>query len=143
MGNLLETMQQITEVQLAGYGLSDYRLGLVTGVNSLKIKINDQIILDEAKGQLILTEQVLKKQLDLAHVHQVLGETEVMDAHIHPIDFDSQKELTTKITINEGLQVGDGVLLLSVSRGQIYLILSKVRAKSSVLIDKHDHWKWS
>lgn len=143
MGNLLETLQKITDTQMTGYGLSDYRLGLVTSVKPLKIKISDQIILDEEKGQIILTEQVLKKQLDLTHVHQVLGSTEVMNAHQHPIDFDSQKELTTKITITEGLEVGDGVLLLSVSRGQMYLVLSKVRDKSSVVIDKEDIWKWS
>lgn len=143
MGNLLETLQRITDTQMTGYGLSDYRLGLVTSAKPLKIKISDQIILDEEKGQLILTEQVLKKQLDLTHVHQVLGSTEVMNAHQHPIDFDNQKELTTKITITEGLEVGDGVLLLSVSRGQMYLVLSKVRDKSSVIIDKEDNWKWS
>lgn len=141
--SLLETLQRISGGVIDGYGLADYRLGIVTDVKPLKIKISEQITLEAGLGQILLTEQVLQKQLDLTHVHQVLGSTEVANVHDHPVDFDSKKALTTKITITEGLKEHDAVLLLSVSKGQQYIVLSKVRDKSSVLIDKDDNWKWS
>ena len=109
----------------------------------LEIKISDREFLGE--DELILTEQVLQKQLDLTHVHQVSGHTESAGGpavHTHAIDFDSQKSLTTPITITEGLKVGDFVHLLSVMRGQKFIVLSKVREKQSVIIDKENNWKW-
>ena len=144
--SLLETIQQIIDTQMNAYGLADFRLGIVTKAAPLEIKISDQITLYEERGQLLLTEQVLLKQLDLTHVHLVLGETETgygPAAHEHHIEWDSQKNLTTLITITEGLTAGDKVLLLQLSRNQLYIVLSKVRDKKSVIINKDDQWKWS
>lgn len=146
MGNLLETIQQIVDAQMGAYGLADYRLGIISKSSPLEIKISDQVTIYEERGQILLTEQVLKKQLDLTHVHQVLGDTESAAGpamHTHHIDWDSQKSLTTLITITEGLDAGDPVLLLQVSRNQLYIVLSKVRDKKSVIINKDDKWAWS
>jgi len=140
-GELVKAMRSLVASQINSYGLTEYRIGEVVKESPLEIKISDRITLNESK--LILTEQVLSKQIDLTHVHQVLGNTETTDAHTHAIDFDSQKSLTTLITINEGLKVGDFVHLLSVMKGQKFIVLSKVRDKKSVVINKEDQWKWS
>lgn len=144
--NLLETIQQIVDAQMGAYGLADYRLGIVSKASPLEIKISDQITLYEERGQILLTEQVLRKRLDLTHVHQVLGDADKdfgPAEHKHAIDFDSQAALTKLITITEGLAVDDPVLLLQVSRNQLYIVLSKIRDKKSVIINKDDKWAWS
>ena len=144
MSEFIRAMRSVVSSQLSSYGLTEYRIGEVTSEAPLEIKISDRITLNESN--LILTEQVLQKQLDLTHVHQVLGNTESAGGpavHAHTMDFDSQKSLTTLITITEGLKVGDFVHLLSVMKGQKFIVLSKVRDKKSVIINKEDKWKWS
>ena len=144
MSEFVKAMRSVINSQLSSYGLTEYRIGEVVKESPLEIKISDRITLNESK--LILTEQVLLKQLDLTHVHQILGDTESAGGpamHTHAIDFDSQKSLTTLITITEGLKVGDFVHLLSVMKGQKFIVLSKVRDKKSVVINKEDQWKWS
>ena len=144
MSEFVKAMRSVINSQLSSYGLTEYRIGEVVKESPLEIKISDRITLNESK--LILTEQVLLKRLDLTHVHQILGDTESAGGpamHTHAIDFDSQKSLTTLITITEGLKVGDFVHLLSVMKGQKFIVLSKVRDKKSVVINKEDQWKWS
>ena len=144
--NQLETIQQIVDAQMGAYGLADYRLGIVSKASPLEIKISDQITLYEERGQILLIEQVLRKRLDLTHVHQVLGDADKdfgPAEHKHAIDFDSQAALTKLITITEGLAVDDPVLLLQVSRNQLYIVLSKIRDKKSVIFNKDDKWAWS
>ena len=143
MSEFIKAMRSVVNSQLSSYGLTEYRIGEVTKESPLEIKISDRITLTESN--LILTEQVLQKQLDLTHVHQVSGNTKSAGGpavHTHTIDFDSQKSLTTLITITEGLKVGDFVHLLSVMKGQKFIVLSKVREQKAVVIDKANNWKW-
>ena len=143
-GEFVKAMRSIVASQINSYGLTEYRIGEVVKESPLEIKISDRITLNESK--LILTEQVLLKQLDLTHVHQVLGSTDSAGGpamHTHDIDFDSQKSLTTLITITEGLKVGDFVHMLSVMKGQKVIVLSKARDKKSDIINKEVKWKWS
>ena len=144
MSEFVRAMRSVVASQINSFGLTEYRIGEVVKEAPLEIKISDRITLEEK--ELILTEQVLLKQLDLTHVHQVLGDTESAGGpamHAHHINFDSQESLTTLITITEGLKVGDFVHMLSVMRGQKFIVLSKVRDKKSVIINKEDQWKWS
>lgn len=141
MSEFVKAMRSVVGSQLASYGLIEYRIGEVVKESPLEIKISDRITLNEKK--LILTEQVLQKQLDLTHIHQVLGSTKEAAGHTHPIDIKDQKSLTTLITINEGLKVGDFVHMLSVMRGQKFIVLSKIREQKKVVIDQNDTWKWS
>lgn len=140
---LLKAIQGIIDGYIKSKAFCDYRVGTVIEEAPLKIKISDRITLDESK--LILTEQVLLKQLDLTHVHLILGNTETgygPDPHTHHIEWDSQTNLTTLITITEGLKTGDKVHMLSVLDGQKFIVLSKVRDKKSVIINKDDNWAW-
>ena len=68
-GELVKAMRSIVASQINSYGLTEYRIGEVVKESPLEIKISDRITLNESK--LILTEQVLSKQIDLTHVHQV------------------------------------------------------------------------
>ena len=140
---LVKAIQNIVDGFIKSKAFCDYRVGTVVEEAPLKIKISDRITLEES--QLILTEQVLLKQLDLTHVHLILGNTETgfgPAGHGHHIEWDSQKNLTTLITITEGLKSGDKVHMLSVLDGQKFIVLSKVREKKSVIINKDDEWKW-
>ena len=63
MSEFIRAMRSVVNSQLSSYGLTEYRIGEVTKESPLEIKISDRITLTE--NNLILTEQVLKKQLDL------------------------------------------------------------------------------
>lgn len=150
MGNQIDATALLGEIHgavadtLAGYGLTNYRVGEVTKVEPLEIKISDRVFLKEHR--LLLTEAVLEKKLDLTHLHQVTGETGEASGpslHKHGIDVESKKALTTAITINEGLKEGDFVHLLSVMKNQKFVVLGKIREKQKVMIDASNNWKWS
>ena len=54
--SLLSTIQEIIDTQMNAYGLADFRLGIVTEKSPLKIKISPEIIIEEEKGLIFLTE---------------------------------------------------------------------------------------
>ena len=128
---------------LNSLALTDYCVGTVVAVQPLKINVTDRIIADEEAGQIILTEAVLEKQLDLTHLHLVKGDSEESNAHSHPLDLESKNSLIAKITITEGLKTGDKVHLLRVDNGQRYVVLGKIREKNKVVIDAKNTWNWS
>lgn len=141
MIQFIQVIQNIVLNILQEKKLTDYATGTVISIEPLKVKLNDKIILPEVA--LVLTEGVIEKCLDLNHLHQVQGSSEDYSDHQHGIDIDSQKALTGLITITEGLQKADKVIMLRLQGGQQYLILSKIREKHRVVIDKESNWKWS
>lgn len=79
--------------------------GEVLSIEDLKIKIDQKLILD--KDFFIVPESLTRYEIDLSHNH-------------------SGGSALGKITIREGLKLGDKVLLLRVQGGQQYVILDKV-----------------
>ena len=140
---MANSIRRIVAKYLNSLALTDYCVGTVVAVQPLKIKVTDRIIADEEAGQIILTEAVLEKQLDLTHLHLVKGDSEESNAHSHPVDLESQNSLITKITLTEGLKTGDKVHLLRVDNGQRYVVLGKIREKNKVVIDAKNTWNWS
>lgn len=88
--------------------------GEVLSVNPLKISISQNLILTNA--QLILTRNVVDYELDVTVSWQA---EEVLD-HTHSIN--GKK----KITIHNGLVIGDKVILLQIQGGQQFIVLDKV-----------------
>lgn len=140
---MANSIRRIVAKYLKSLALTDYCVGTVVAVQPLKIKVTDRIIADAEAGQIILTEAVLEKQLDLTHLHLIQGNSDTSNTHTHPINLESQNSLITKITITEGLKMGDKVHLLRVQNGQRYVVLSKIREKNKVVIDVKNIWKWS
>ena len=140
---MANSIRRIVAKYLNSIALTDYCVGTVASESPLKIKVTDRIIADAEAGQIILTEAVLEKQLDLTHLHLIQGNSDTSNTHTHPINLESQNSLITKITITEGLKMGDKVHLLRVQNGQRYVVLSKIREKNKVVIDVKNIWKWS
>ncbi|KNY25010.1 DUF2577 family protein [Pseudobacteroides cellulosolvens] len=77
--------------------LTDYVYGEITSLSPLRIKIDQKLELPDSV--IILTSNVIEKKI-------IVGVEE--------------------ITINEGLQINDKVILLRVEKGQKFIVLSKV-----------------
>lgn len=92
----------------------DFLFGKVTSVSPLKISVEQKMTLGSA--QLVLTRNVTDYTADVT----INWNTEDTDTHNHNIVG------VKSITIHNGLQIGDKVVLLKKKGGQKYLILDKV-----------------
>lgn len=124
MDKLLRVIQKINKNQMGAIDSCDYVIGTVVGINPLKVQISDRIILEE--DMLLLTETVVEKKLNLKHTHPSVGTA-----------------LETIIVIQEAIKIGDKLHLLKVSGGQLFIVLSKLRDKKSVVITKDNQWNWT
>ena len=93
---------------------SDFLFGKVTSVSPIKVSVEQKMTL--ASAQLVLTRNVTDYSADVS----VDWNTEDANEHNHEIMG------VKKITIHNGLKVGDEVVLLKKKGGQKYLILDKV-----------------
>lgn len=79
----------------------DFLFGKVQSVSPLKVVVEQKMTLTSA--QLVLTRNVTNYSVDVS-----------VDGEVH------------EITIHNGLEIGDGVVLMQKKGGQKYLILDKV-----------------
>lgn len=115
--------------------------GTVTAVNPLKITVEQKLTLGE--NQLILTKAVTDHQVDIEVSHYTVNDAFMNGKHTHAIfdtytgggSCDTGNLDTThkhaykgrkKITIYNGLLVGEKVLLLRVQGGQRFVVLDRV-----------------
>lgn len=102
---------------------SDFSFGKVTGVNPLKILVEQKMTLGAA--QLVLTRNVT----DFKTKVTVNWETETKSGGSGESSFDSHSHGvsgTKELTIHNALQVGDEVILLKKKGGQKYLVIDRV-----------------
>ncbi len=128
--------------------LMEYRIGKVLQVNPIRIDFGDNKKITQYGDNLLFTEQVIEKRITLVHGHDAVGlshthsnsagETSAALAGSHPTT-----EKTMSFVINEGIGVGDKLLMLRASGGQQWIILSKLRDSSSLTIDQDGGWNWS
>ncbi|WP_066505547.1 DUF2577 domain-containing protein [Abyssisolibacter fermentans] len=118
---MLVPIQKTIKNYLEAVDLTDITYGVVTSISPLKIKIDQKLELPEQV--LLLTSSVVRKEIDLKHVHEYEDST---------IDGSSNKQtkeaFNEKIVITEGLEVKDKVMLLKVNNGQKYVVLDKLQA---------------
>lgn len=93
---------------------SDFIFGKVTSVSPIKISVEQKMTLTSA--QLVLTKNVTDYTVDVS----VDWDTDDANDHNHKVVG------VKKVTIRNGLKVGDEVVLLKKKGGQKYLILDKV-----------------
>lgn len=141
MGNLNKAIQYVTKKQMEGASLCNYSIGTVVSSDPLEIKINDRITLPSS--MILLSETVIEKKLDITHEHHISANTQTSDLHTHGIDVNTEKSTDTAIVIQEGLSDGDKVIMISVESGQCFIVISKLRTKTKVTIDKSGSWDWN
>lgn len=109
--SLANVIKQISENTTgAGYPVA-VMLGTVSQVEPLEILVDQRFKIDE--DFLIITERVTKQEFDLKHRHDTSGEP-------------TKDALIERVVVREGLNVGDGVVLLRVQGGQQFVVLDKV-----------------
>lgn len=127
--------------------LMDYRIGTVKQLNPMKISFGQNKQITQFGNNLLFTEQVIEKRITLVHSHDAIGlththsneagETTAALAGNYPTT-----EKTMSFIINEGIGVGDKLLMLSVPGNQHWIILSKLRDSSIITIDQDGGWSW-
>lgn len=127
--SLYESIKRIVVNVLFTLHLSDYCHGKVTKVNPLNINITSQHVLTESFLQ--LTNAVSDHDVDIT-----VSWTTVENEHKHGNGNQGQDTLPSthnhniqgrkKITIHNGLTVGEEVLLLRKQGGQSYIVLDRI-----------------
>ena len=130
---LIEAMQSVMQRTIRDSDLSDLVIGTVTKINPLQV--TEKSVSDPIPAQaLLLTEPVIEKKIStLKHSHQIsdsyTGGGTCADALESVKCYENGKALPADagyIILNRGLAVGDKVLMLRVSGGQRYIVLSRV-----------------
>lgn len=104
--------------------LTDLCIGTVLQLTPVKIDFGDNKIITDVGTNIFYTEQVIEKKIELEHTHIV---------EINNVPYGTLKELKT-YTINEGIKEGDKLIMLKCLGGQKFIVLSKIRDTSSIVI---------
>lgn len=134
---LIEVIQSIVQGAMKASDLTDLVIGTVSKVAPLQI--TEENVSDPIPAQaLLLTAAVVEKKITaLRHSHSISKsypgwdtlEGAIEDALVDVTCYEAGKALPKEagyITLNRGLAVGDQVLMLRVSGGQRYMILSRI-----------------
>lgn len=146
----------------------EYYVGTVKSVNPVTINLGDGKMIRDTGSNIVYTESVLEKKISITHSHNTdclshthdatglshthrinsnISDTSLSDSYTTTQDLDGSYEslpaLDELLTITEGMQIGDTLLMLRVSKGQKFIVLSKLRKEKSVTIDKNNNWNWS
>ena len=126
--NLLQVLQQVSAQQSNASQPTDFCTGTVTGVNPLEIT-QDTHQAPLRREILLLTECVVEKKIPiLEHTHTIPeGTTGTALENIICTEHGSALPVEGGyIILNRALEVGDRVLMLSVSHGQKFIVLSRI-----------------
>lgn len=125
---LLDVIQKIAAGYVQGAALTELAIGTVTNVGPLEITLEESR-LPLPQSVLRLTSAVVEKKIPiLSHSHSAPGGMTGM-ALDDIACMEHGKLLPNQgdyILINRGLSSGDKVLMLRVSGGQSYIVLSRV-----------------
>lgn len=127
---LLAIMQRIAASAVAAGNPSDYCIGTVISVNPLTIQLNQQ---EEALSEdfLILTDLVRDFNVDITVSHRTenrAGGSGDAEFASHNHDYVGRK----RITVHNGLSVGEAVILIRQAGGQEFIVLSRVTDHANV-----------
>jgi hypothetical protein len=112
---------------------TDLLFGVVTSVNPLKIKIDNRFEVDETFLILsVLCKEIVIKipyRESFLHLHEVpehISQPGGTDNHTHVINAFNTGQALPEILLWRGLEVGDEVRLLRISKGQTFFVLERV-----------------
>lgn len=106
MADLIDVLNMISQNNQAAQKPADIAFGTVTSISPLSIQVDGSMQSIPAAA-IILTSAVVERIVDVDGVSEEMP------------------HLTVKVT--EGLSAGDKVVMLRVSRGNRYIVLSKVQ----------------
>lgn len=123
---LIDVLAQLIGDSVNSMQLADMFIATVTSVSPLEVRIdvNQATIREEL---LYRTDSVIERKIpNPYHRHTVSGGNTgyALSGYAVTIDGEEQPLVDNFIVINKGLAVGDKVLLLSVQKGQKFIILS-------------------
>lgn len=127
--NLFESIQRAVKQAMDDSRLADYTLGRVESVSPLSIRLNARDLVTEEF--LILTDLVRDFNVDISVSHQTenrAGGSGDPSFASHNHDYKGRK----KITVHNGLSVGEVVIMIRQSGGQQYCVLSRVHNHANV-----------
>lgn len=119
---LMQAMQEVINKSIKNAMLSDYRIGIVETVNPLSIRLDQKETLTEEF--LILTDLVRDYDVDITVNHT----TENKSGGSGDAQFESHNHAYSgrkRITIHNGLSIGESVILIQQSGGQEFIVLSR------------------
>ena len=126
MADLIQLLKELSKNTNEANEPFEHRKGTVETVNPLTIKVDQKLILEEE--DLILTHLVKDYDVDISVSHETkefeLIEGTPTDIKKHKHEYKGIK----KITIHQGLKVGEEVVLLKVQGGQMYIVLDRYTA---------------
>lgn len=123
MADLIRALKKLQQMNNDSVDYFEFRKGTVETISPLTIKIDQKLILEEE--DLILTHLVKDYDVDISVSHKTedfeLVEGAPTDIKSHNHKYKGKK----KITIHQGLKVGEEVILLKTQGGQIYIVLDR------------------
>ena len=126
---MCESIRKLVQQTLEAMRPADYILGRVETVSPLSIRLNARDLVTE--DFLILTDLVRDHSVDITVSHQTenrAGGSGDPSFASHNHDYKGRK----KITVHNGLAVGEIVIMIRQSGGQQYCVLSRVHDHANV-----------
>lgn len=124
MANINDAIKQLVMQTLQNTELSDVVSGEVINDNPLQIKIDSKIILTDEF--LVLTNNVRDYETTVDYIEVTESEEETDTEETDKEETPEPTQKTAKCTIHNALKVGDNVLMLQQSGGQMFIVLDKI-----------------
>lgn len=124
MANINDAIKQLVMQTLQNTELSDVVSGEVINDNPLQIKIDSKIILTDEF--LVLTNNVRDYETTVDYIEVTESEEETDTEETDKEETPEPTLKTAKCTIHNALKVGDNVLMLQQSGGQMFIVLDKI-----------------
>lgn len=130
---MIEVIKQIVENMNEQSKFSKLEFGTVESVGPLKIRIDQKKVLEQS--DLILSHLVRDYYVDITVQHStdsIYGGWDTTHSHpgagdnVIPIDHEHEYKGRKKIMIHNGLRVGEKVVLIRQTGGQLYYILDRI-----------------
>lgn len=117
--NLVQLIKKIAMDAVNASKQCDYRVGIVTSTDPLKIKLSNSLTLEE--DFLHLTQNVTDYITDVSITTDYSWETQEQETHKHGIVIEKKE-----ITIHNALQEGEQVLMMRKAGGQEYVVIDRM-----------------
>ena len=125
MAELVQLLKELSKKTNDAQEPFEHRKGTVEFVKPLTVRVDRKLILEE--DDLILTHLVRDYDVDISVSHETkdfeLVEGALTDIKNHKHEYKGRK----RITVHNGLKVGEDIVLLKVQGGQSYIVLDRYK----------------
>lgn len=125
MAELVQLLKELSKKTNDAQEPFEHRKDTVESVKPLTVRVDQKLILEE--DDLILTHLVRDYDVDISVSHETkdfeLVEGALTDIKNHKHEYKGRK----RITVHNGLKVGEDIVLLKVQGGQSYIVLDRYK----------------